>query len=104
MARVRLVERREPPRDRAMARAEELRRAAVDRRMAAWFDELKARYPVRILDRTIGAIRIAGAASGGMSRRSGRRLEVGTDPAGTARVPFHSGVQDVVQALQGTGR
>ncbi len=56
MARVRLVERREPPRDRVMARVEELRRAAVDRRMAAWFDELKARYPVRILDRVIGAI------------------------------------------------
>ena len=56
MARVRLVERREPPRDRVMARVEELRRAAVDRRMAAWFDELKTRYPVRILDRVLGAI------------------------------------------------
>lgn len=56
LARVRLVERREPTRDRLLAREEELRRIVVERRLAAWYEELKGRYPVVIRDRALRAI------------------------------------------------
>jgi hypothetical protein len=56
VARVRLAERREPPTDRLLARMDELRRILVERQMAAWFEEVKKRYPVRILDRSLAAI------------------------------------------------
>jgi len=56
VARVRLVERRPPSPDRLAVRIEELRKAAVERKLSAWFDDLKKRYPVRILDRSLAAI------------------------------------------------
>ena len=56
VARVRLAERREPPPDRLQARVQELRRIVVDRQMAAWYDDVKKRFPVRILDRSLAAI------------------------------------------------
>jgi hypothetical protein len=56
IARVRLVERTEPTPDRVMVRAEELRKAAVERRLVGYFDDLKRRYPVRIADRSLEAI------------------------------------------------
>lgn len=56
IARVRLVERREPTSDRIAVRMEELRKAAIERRMTTYFDDLKRRYPVRIQDRSLEAI------------------------------------------------
>lgn len=56
IARVRLLERREPSADRVQAKMEDLRRAAIERKLAVWFDDLKRRYPVRILDRSLAAI------------------------------------------------
>ena len=56
LARVRLVERRPPSPDRLQVRTEELRKVAVERKLGAWFDDLKRRYPVRILDRSLAAI------------------------------------------------
>jgi parvulin-like peptidyl-prolyl isomerase len=56
MARVRLLERREPPADRVRVRCDELRRIAVERRMQGYFDDLRKRYPVRILDKKLAAI------------------------------------------------
>ena len=56
IARVRLVERREPPADRVRVRMDELRRIAVERRMQGYFDDLRKRYPVRILDKKLAAI------------------------------------------------
>lgn len=56
IARVRLMERREPSPDRVKARVDELGKAAIERKLTVWFDELKRRYPVRILDRSLAAI------------------------------------------------
>ena len=56
IARVRLVERREPTSDRISVQIEQLRKAAIERRMSTYFDDLKQRYPVRILDRSLAAI------------------------------------------------
>jgi hypothetical protein len=56
MARVRLLERREPPADRVRVRTDELRRIAIERRMKGYFDDLGKRYPVRILDKKLAAI------------------------------------------------
>jgi parvulin-like peptidyl-prolyl isomerase len=56
VARVRLLERRDPPDDRLRVRSDELRRIAVERKMQAYFDDLKKRYPVRILDKKLAAI------------------------------------------------
>jgi parvulin-like peptidyl-prolyl isomerase len=56
LARVKLLERTEPSEDRVRTRMEELRRAAVERRLLAYYDGLRRRYPVRILDRTLDAI------------------------------------------------
>lgn len=56
IARVRLVERQEPTADRVAARADELRKVAVERKMHAYFEDLKRRYPVRILDRSLASI------------------------------------------------
>jgi parvulin-like peptidyl-prolyl isomerase len=56
VARVRLAERREPSADRVEVRTDELRKIVVERQMVAWFDEVKKRWPVRILDRSLAAI------------------------------------------------
>ena len=56
IARVRLLERRDPPDDRLRARCDELRRIAVERQMQGYFEDLKKRYPVRILDKKLAAI------------------------------------------------
>ncbi len=56
IARVRLLERKEPSSDRVQAKMEDLRRAAVERKLVVWYEELKRRYPVRILDRSLAAI------------------------------------------------
>lgn len=56
LARVRLLERTEPGEERLRSRLDELRSATVERRMAGYYDELKQRYPVRILDRQLAAI------------------------------------------------
>ena len=56
VALVRLVERREPPADRLKVRMDELRRIVVERELATYFDGLRRRYPVRILDRGLEAI------------------------------------------------
>ena len=56
LARVRLVERREPAPDRIQVRTEELRKIVVERQMARWFDDVRKRFPVRILDRALEAI------------------------------------------------
>jgi hypothetical protein len=56
VARVRLLERRDPSDDRLRVRSDELRRIAVERKMQAYFDDLRKRYPVRILDRKLAAI------------------------------------------------
>jgi hypothetical protein len=56
VARVRLVERTDPPADRLRVRMDELRKVVVERRMQAYCDDLKKRYPVRILDKKLAAI------------------------------------------------
>ena len=56
LARVRLLERTEPSDERLRRRVDELRRVAVDRSMFGYYDELKKRYPVRILDKQLAAI------------------------------------------------
>jgi len=56
VARVRLLDRTEPTDERLRSGMDELRRAALERRMAGYYDELKARYPVRILDKQLEAI------------------------------------------------
>jgi parvulin-like peptidyl-prolyl isomerase len=56
LARVRLLDRTEPAAGAVRARMDELRRAAVERRMAAYYDDLRKRYTVRILDRGLAAI------------------------------------------------
>jgi parvulin-like peptidyl-prolyl isomerase len=56
LARVRLAERQEPPPDRVQARVDELRRIVVERQMSAYFEDVKKRFPVRILDRSLAAI------------------------------------------------
>ena len=56
VARVRLVERHDPPADRLRVRMDELRRIAIERQMQDYCDGLKKRYPVRILDRKLAGI------------------------------------------------
>ena len=56
VAKVRLLERVEPTADRVRARTNELRRIALERKLLAYFEDLKRRYPVRIRDRTLAAI------------------------------------------------
>jgi len=56
VARVRLLERRDPPEDRLRVRCDELRRVAVERRLQGYFADLRKRYPVRILDKQLAAI------------------------------------------------
>jgi len=56
LARVRLLERTEPTDERLRQRTGELRRVAVDRSMLGYYDDLKKRYPVRILDKQLAAI------------------------------------------------
>ncbi len=56
VARVRLLERSEPTADRLRVRMDELRRIVVERKMLAWFDEARKRWPVRILDRGLESI------------------------------------------------
>lgn len=56
LARVRLLERSEPSEERVRDRMEDLRRAAVERRLLAYYDDLRKRHPVRILDRALNAI------------------------------------------------
>jgi hypothetical protein len=56
MSRVRLVDREEPTGDRLSVRCDELGKIAVEERMRAYFDDLKKRYPVRILDKKLAAI------------------------------------------------
>ena len=56
VARVRLVDRRDPPEDRLRVRCDELRRIEVERKMEAYFADLRKRYPVRILDKKLAAI------------------------------------------------
>jgi parvulin-like peptidyl-prolyl isomerase len=56
MARVRLLERSDPAPDRLRVRMDELRRIAIERRLQGYYDGLKKRYPVRIVDRKLAAI------------------------------------------------
>jgi len=56
VARVRLLDREEPSADRTRARMDELRKIAVERRLQGYFDDLRKRYPVRILDKKLAAI------------------------------------------------
>ena len=56
VAKVRLLEHSEPTPDRLRARADELRRIAVERKMRDYFEGAKQRWPVRILDRGLAAI------------------------------------------------
>jgi hypothetical protein len=56
LARVRLLERTEPSDERLRQRTGELRRVVVDRGMIGYYDDLKKRYPVRILDKQLAAI------------------------------------------------
>jgi parvulin-like peptidyl-prolyl isomerase len=56
MARVRLLERRDPPPDRLRVRVDELRRIATERKLQDYYEGLKKRYPVRILDKKLAAI------------------------------------------------
>jgi hypothetical protein len=56
LARVRLVERHEPAPDRVQVRVDELRKIVVERQLASWFDDVRKRFPVRILDRGLEAI------------------------------------------------
>jgi parvulin-like peptidyl-prolyl isomerase len=50
IARVRLVERLTPPASQVTARVESQRRASLERAMRGYFDGLRKRHPVRILD------------------------------------------------------
>lgn len=56
LAKVRLFERNEPAQERLRVRADELRRVALERRMLAYFEDLKKRWPVQIRDRSLAAI------------------------------------------------
>jgi hypothetical protein len=56
VARVRLLERTEPTEDRTRARMNDLRRAAVERQMVGYYEDLKKRYPVKIVDKKLDAI------------------------------------------------
>jgi len=56
VARVRLLDREDPPADRTRVRTDELRKIAVERRKQGYFDDLRKRYPVRILDKKLAAI------------------------------------------------
>src|SRR5262249_6465963 len=56
IARVRLVERQEPSPESVRTRTEDLRRIAVERGMREYFDTLRKRYPVRIVDKKLAAI------------------------------------------------
>lgn len=56
VARVRLVDRKDPPEDRLRVRVDELRRIEVERQMERYYAELRKRYPVRILDKKLAAI------------------------------------------------
>jgi hypothetical protein len=49
-AKVRLVSRSDPPREAVQARMENERSAVTERGLIAYFDRLKKRWPVRILD------------------------------------------------------
>jgi len=56
VARVRLLERVEPAEAQVRERMEDLRRVAVERRLAGYFEDLKKRHTVRIQDRRLAAI------------------------------------------------
>jgi hypothetical protein len=56
VARVRLVDRKDPPEDRLRVRVDELRRIEVERQMERYYADLRKRYPVRILDKKLAAI------------------------------------------------
>jgi hypothetical protein len=56
LARVRLLERTEPSDERLRKRVDDLRGVAVERGMIGYFEALKKRYPVRILDKQLAAI------------------------------------------------
>ncbi|MEO7867621.1 MAG: hypothetical protein ABIU54_08275, partial [Candidatus Eisenbacteria bacterium] len=49
-ARLRVLSRSEPSADQLASRTENLRREAIERRLSSYFEDLKKRYPVRILD------------------------------------------------------
>jgi parvulin-like peptidyl-prolyl isomerase len=56
VAKVRLLERTDPTPDRLRVRTDELRRLALERRLLAYYEDLKKRFPVRIRDRSLAAI------------------------------------------------
>jgi hypothetical protein len=56
LTRVRLLEEMPPSADRLTARVRELERVAVERRSREFYDGLRKRFPVRILDRRLAAI------------------------------------------------
>lgn len=58
-SRVRLLGRSEPPREQLLARLENERAAAVERGLVAYFDGLKKRWPVRILDPKMRGVAVA---------------------------------------------
>ncbi len=50
LARLRVLARSDPSADQLASRAEKLRREELERRLSTYFEDLKRRYPVRILD------------------------------------------------------
>ena len=59
VARVRLVARHEPTREQVLARVENDRAAAVERGLIGYFERLKQRWPVRILDARMRSVATA---------------------------------------------
>jgi hypothetical protein len=56
LTRVRVISRTQPSATQVAERAEQLRNATLQQRLAGYFDGLKTRYPVEILDRKLRAI------------------------------------------------
>jgi hypothetical protein len=53
LTRLRIVSRTVPTPEQVAERAEQIRKATVEQKLVAYFEELKARYPVVILDRRL---------------------------------------------------
>ncbi len=68
-ARVRLLARTEPSREQMLARIENERAAAIERRMQVYFAGLKDRWPVRILDARMRSVAAAQAPQPEPARR-----------------------------------
>lgn len=62
LARIRVTERNEPGTEAIAQRVENDRRAAIEQRMVEYFDDLKKRYPVRILDEKLRTVAMPATA------------------------------------------